>query len=302
MNFVPLPLVYCNFIVKKTIILLFILIFLYSCTKKEELIIYGNVPPPDNTVSNVLRENYIHKTYISLLGRKPTETEYLSARQKLASYELKISDREAFVDEVLAKPEYYRRMYDLARAEYLNNSDSLEMQTFIDVFNQFLSDTSYQALWPAIQQERDKLINLKNAPVDFANGVIDIKGVYKRIVNNYIYDQINMGTENFVVSMFQHFMYRYPTLQELEDGKKMVDGFYSYLFYQEGNTKDDFIRIFFDSDAFYEGRVRDLYKRYLFREATVLELKQGANLYKSTNNYKALQKTILISDEFVGLK
>lgn len=302
MNFVPLPIVKKIIVVKKLPQFIFLLFLTYACTKKEELIIYGNVPPPENTVSNVIRENYINKTYISLLGRKPTETEYLSARQKLASYELKKSDREAFLEEVMAKPEYYRRMYDLARAEYLNNSDSLEIQTFIDVFNQFLSDTSYQALWSAIQEERDKLINLKNTPVDFTNGIIDIKGVYKRIVNNYIYDQINMGTENFVISMFQHFMFRYPSSQELEDGKKMVDGFYSYLFYQEGNTKDDFIRIFFDSDAYYEGRVRDLYKRFLFREATVLELKEGTNLYKSTDNYKALQKAILISDEFVGIK
>jgi hypothetical protein len=111
-----------------------------------------------------------------------------------------------------------------------------------------------------------------------------------------------MGTENFVISMFQHFMFRYPTLQELEDGKKMVDGFYAYLFYQEGNTKDDFIRIFFDSDAFYEGRVRDLYKRYVFREPLIQELKNGTDLYKTTNNYKAVQKLILTSDEFVGIK
>jgi hypothetical protein len=275
---------------------------LYACTKKEELIIYGNVPPDDNTVSNVFRENYINKTYISVLGRKPTETEYLSARQKLSSYDLKKSDRELFVDEVLSKPEYFRRMYDLARAEYLNNTDSIDIQTFINVFNQFLNDTSYQAIWPALQAERDKLIDLKNAPIDFASGVIDIKGMYKRCINNYFYDQINMGTENFVISMFQHFMFRYPTLQELEDGKKMVDGFYAYLFYQEGNTKDDFIRIFFDSDAFYEGRVRDLYKRYVFREPLIQELKNGTDLYKTTNNYKAVQKLILTSDEFVGIK
>jgi hypothetical protein len=275
---------------------------LYACTKKEELIIYGNVPPDDNTVSNVFRENYINKTYISVLGRKPTETEYLSARQKLSSYDLKKSDRELFVDEVLSKPEYFRRMYDLARAEYLNNTDSIDIQTFINVFNQFLNDTSYQAIWPALQAERDKLIELKNAPIDFASGVIDIKGMYKRCINNYFYDQINMGTENFVISMFQHFMFRYPTLQELEDGKKMVDGFYAYLFYQEGNTKDDFIRIFFDSDAFYEGRVRDLYKRYVFREPLIQELKNGTDLYKTTNNYKAVQKLILTSDEFVGIK
>lgn len=287
---------------KRLIVLTTLFLLFYSCTKREELIIYGNVPPADNTVSNVFRENYINKTYISVLGRKPTDTEYLSARQKLSSYELKKSDRESFVDEVLAKPEYFRRVYDLARSEYLNNTDSTEIQNFINVFNLFLSDTSYQTIWPAIQAERDKLIDLKNAPIDFANGVIDIKGLYKRCINNYIYDQINMGTENFVVSMFQHFMYRYPTLQELEDGKKMVDGFYAYLFYQEGNTKDDFIRIFFDSDAYYEGRVRDLYKRYIFREPTIMEMKEGTELYKSTNNYKAIQKLILTSDEFVGIK
>ena len=32
-----------------------------------------------------------------------------------------------------------------------------------------------------------------------------------------------MGTENFVVAMFQHFLLRYPTDSELESAKDMVD-------------------------------------------------------------------------------
>jgi hypothetical protein len=48
--------------------------------------------------------------------------------------------------------------------------------------------------------------------------------------------------------------------------------------------------------------VRDLYKRYVFREPLIQELKNGTDLYKTTNNYKAVQKLILTSDEFVGIK
>jgi hypothetical protein len=279
-----------------------LIVLLASCTEKEELIVPGNTPPQDNTIGNVYRENYINKTYISVLGRKPTDTEYISAKQKMSSNGFVKSERELFVSDVLAKNEYYRRIYDIAKAELLNNTDSTDIQTFIMVFDAFLLDTSYQALWPVITIERNKLIALKNAPSDFANGTINIVGLYKRCVNNYFYDQINMGTENFVVSMFQHFLFRYPTTAELESGKKMVDGFSAYLFYQEGTTKDDFINIFFSADAYYQGRAQDLYKRYLYRNPSPTEQQEATSKYKSTNNYKELQKIILTSDEFVGLK
>ena len=111
-----------------------------------------------------------------------------------------------------------------------------------------------------------------------------------------------MGTENFVVSMFQHFFYRYPTDDELARSKNIVDGFEDVIFLQTGTTRDDFITIFFGCDNYFEGQARDLYLRYLFREPTSEEMSVKAMSYKGSLNYKQLQKDILSTDEYIGLK
>ena len=49
---------------------------LISCDKTEEVYIEGNVAPPDETIENVIIENYLNKLYISLLGRKATDEEF----------------------------------------------------------------------------------------------------------------------------------------------------------------------------------------------------------------------------------
>ncbi len=111
-----------------------------------------------------------------------------------------------------------------------------------------------------------------------------------------------MGTENFVVSNFQHFFGRYPTQDELEKAKKMVDGLSSSLFFVPGSTKAEYLTIFFASDNFYEGQVYDLYKRYLFRKPTTEESAAQTEFFKASRNYQELQKNILTTNEYVGIK
>ena len=60
-------------------------------------------------------------------------------------------------------------------------------------------------------------------------------------VSPEIYDEINMGTENFVVSIFQNFFHRYPTAAELYSASNMVDGNQSTIFNTNGSSKKDFI-------------------------------------------------------------
>lgn len=278
---------------------LFLLFF--SCKKTEEVLVNGNTAPPDYTISNITKENYVNKAYISVLGRKPTSSELSSGIAILNKNNLSIANREELVDTILAKPGYYERLYITNVNKLLNNLDTAQITQYIYVFDLLLQNSTYQAQWPAIQIEKQKLITLKGSINDLKNGTINAIGLHKRMVNNFFYDQINMGTENFVVSNFQHFCFRYPTQVELDQSKLIVDGFEGILFLQSGKTKDDFINIFFSSENYYEGQVRDLYLRYLFREPSASESSTHAYTYKNTQNYKALQKGILVLDEYVGL-
>src|SRR5688572_21670855 len=71
-----------------------------SCKKYEEEIIPGNEPPPDQTIDPVVIENYVHKVYISALGREPDSVELNSGLNLLLSQNLSMNSRNQFLDNV----------------------------------------------------------------------------------------------------------------------------------------------------------------------------------------------------------
>ena len=76
------------------------------------------------------------------------------------------------------------------------------------------------------------------------------------------------------------------------------------LFFQQGSSKEDFINIFFESDAYFMGQTNILFNRYLFRNPTSEESVNYSLDYINTSTiegYKELQKRILSTDEFIGL-
>jgi len=288
--------------IKKIHFLLLLVVFLVaSCKKYEEETITGNQPPPDGTISSVLIENYVNKVYISVLGRKASDAEFNSGKNLLAQNNLSASSRQQFLDEVFDNYEYKVNLYEKAKIELLNNLDTTEIVIFIGVFNTLLADSAYMASWDLLQHEIDKLELMQQISIDLELDTINEIGLFKRCCNNYFYDQINMGSLNYVVSLFQHFLDRYPTDNELTEGIKMVDGGSANLFLQSGTSRNDLIQIFFSSSDYYEGQVRLYYKRYLFREPNSVEMGTATQQYISTGDYRQMQKNILSSNEYIGL-
>ena len=147
----------------------------------------------------------------------------------------------------------------------------------------------------------EKMLKLQEVLPGLGNGTISNMEMHKRMVNNNFYDEINMGTENFVVSMFQSFMQRYPTLSELENGKLMVNDNNASVFFIPGNGKDDFINIFIESDEYFTGQTNILFNRYLFRDPTSEESVNYSLDYINSQDYKLLQRRILSTNEFIGI-
>ena len=287
---------------KRLLFLSFLLVaLLFSCKKDKEITIDGNTPPPDGTISNVVKENYANKCYISVLGRKPTSAELSAGITILNQHNLSVADRNQLLDDIFSKPGYNQRLYDVAVATFINNLDTAQITQSITIFTYMLTQPQYAPQYTQITYEKTRLEQLKASVADLNSGTINALGLHRRCANNTFYDQINMGAENFVNSMFQNFLYRYPTNEELIQGKQIVDGFEGILFLKTGHVKDDFLTIFFGCDNYFEGQVRDLYKKYLFREPTSVEMSEKAMSYKNSLDYKVLQKAILSLDEYAGI-
>lgn len=272
-----------------------------ACKKTEEVIVPDNTAPPDTTVSDIVIQNYVNKSYISVLGRKPSDAEETDGIAILEGGNLSMDSREEFIDVVLSGAEYNEQLVKVASNDILNSFDTAAISQQIYIFELLIQDPQYAAVVDVLQYEIDRLKELRKSLDDLNDGTLTVSGMHRRLVNNNFYDQLNMGTENFVRATYEHFLFRYPTLAELEAAKQMVDGFNSIVLLQEGSSKDDFMDIFFSSDSYYEGQVRNLFLKYLFREPTSEEMSAYSNQYKYSQNYKLLQKTILTFDEYVGL-
>lgn len=284
--------------------LLFITAILFvfsSCKKYEEDNVPGNQPPPDQTIDKVIIENYVNKVYISTLGREPDSVEFNSGLNLLLSQNLSMSSRNQFLNNVLSNQEFKNKFCERERIDLLQGLDTAEITQRIFLYQLLLTDTSYAPLWNDIQIEINRLTEMKEIPDSLAAGVISYKEVQRRYIDNSFYDELNMGSFNFVVSVFQHFLNRYPTQNEINAGTTMVNGISSVIFLQAGQTKRDFENIFFGSTDFYEGEVRGLYQQYLFRVPTSVEMTDGTLLYMQNDNYIELQKSILSKNEFIGI-
>jgi hypothetical protein len=287
---------------RNLLLLSIVISFIAACSKTEDVKITGNVPPPDHTIDSSTISIYVNKAYINLLGREPVGSERNEALTILRQNNFSLDNRKQFITTLFSRQEYIRNLYNVANNEYLRNLDSLEIEGQIFVFNNLLGMPQYAAFFDAVNFELNRLDTLKKTLSNVYGGTMDYRAMLSRMTNNYFYDQINMGSENFVVSTYQNFLFRYPSDGELLAGKIMVDGNTSTIFFKQGKSKYDYINIFFETDDYYEGQVRFIFKKYLFREPSSAEIYLYANLYKNTNDYKQLQKEVFSLDEYAGIQ
>ena len=285
----------------KNALFLFLVLLISSCTKIEDIIVGDNTLPPDYTIENTTIENYINKLYISTIGREPTEAEFTTDFNLLRNANLSQKSREIVIDGILNKSEYSFNLFTLESANILNSVDTAMINERISSYQQFLLVTTNFLDSIYVANELERMLSFQNSLTAFYLGTTTITELYRAMANNIFFDEINMGTENFVVAMFQHFLSRYPTDSELESAKDMVDDKNATLFFETGNGKNDFLDIFFTSNEYFTGQTNILFNRYLFRNPSSEESVNYSLDYINTGDYKSLQKRILSSDEFIGL-
>ena len=287
---------------KKIILFIILSSLFYSC-KKETLVTIGdNKAPNDFTIDSTTIQRYITRTYILTLGREPDLMEALTAESNLISAGLDETSRTTFINTIFSSSSYLPNLFEQNKINLLNNVDTSEITLWIAIFNNILDDTTVMFQWPYIQYEVDRLTLLQNAYNEFNDGNIDIIELHKRMCNNYLYDQINMQSANFVISSFQHLIGRNPTNAEQISGINMVENNNSLLFLQTGESKENYLDILLHSSNYYEAQMIFLYDNYLFRLPTSYEMASGTQLFSSTGDYTVVQKIILTSNEFIGIQ
>lgn len=290
------------------LLLLFASVFT-SCEKDptirevhEDLIIEDNLIPPYNGVSTIEIQNYVNKLYIELYGREPLAQEMSNGVAILVSGNLDSTVRASFVDQLMTSQEYYDRLDDILRNNFLEGFDSLSVVYQINLFRTIAQQDSINGgvQYIFLNVEIDRMVALQNAKNDYRLGNISLNEFYARYVYNFFYDEVNMGSENFVIACFENLLKRLPTDIELENGVKMVDGESIEIFLTAGDSKLDFVEIVTHVNEFYQGVITDFYATTLVREPTSHEVTTQSIELKSTGDMQAFQRSILISEEYAG--
>ncbi|MBC8047928.1 MAG: hypothetical protein H7Y00_14115, partial [Fimbriimonadaceae bacterium] len=211
---------------------LILLTVLFSACKKDEIIhenviIPDNIPPGQDGISDISINSYVNNLYIDMFGRAPTEEELNDAKTTLKDNNYSDAAREDIIAEMMLSYEYYKNINVLTSQKMLVSVDSLTIQYEIDLYVYLiyiaeLSGDSAGVFY--YEYYLDKLNKLKDAPVDLYEGTITTNEYFRRYIDNFFYDDVNMGSENFVVSCFENLFRRQPTDDEKYDGIYMVDG------------------------------------------------------------------------------
>ncbi len=178
------------------------LLLLSSCKKEETVTVSGNNAPVDNTISELKIENYVNKTFISVLGREPQSIELKYYKQEFLTKGFSVDQRKIFIDDVIAIADYRVHLYDINHSAILQNMDTTDYSLFISVYQTLLSDTTYYAFWNIITFEQNRLKVLQQFTDPWLNGTKKISEMHRLMVYNYFYDQINMGSLNYVKRCF----------------------------------------------------------------------------------------------------
>lgn len=293
-------------------IFLLAVVFLASCEKDPELV-PDNDAPYYSEVSDLLIENYIQRVYIDQIGREPFNSEMASELQTLKAAELSLEAREAMILKLQTstdfipgdgsyKQAYYNRLYEQGKARFMEAASNAEIQEVMGPIASGILNDSLNGNWEGIYTRREQLAKLQavlDSEEDYMNGVIEIKDVCAAMVNNAVYDEINMNTFNFVNATFDNLFFRFPTQQEFYAGFNMIE--YNQpeaLMGTSGQNKNEYVDILVNSREFYEGLIVWSYQTLLAREPSTAETNALMTELYVDYDLQKVQRTIMITDEY----
>lgn len=294
---------------------LFVAAFLQSC-KKDGEIIPGNNAPYYDGIPSVVIENYINRLFIDLIGREPLDVEMASELAALKTAELNSSARNVLINKLQTdatfiqgdssyKHAYYIRFYELSKARMLEGASDYQIdQQFISIlsFGVYADSISGDSFSMELGKQKIRLLeDVLAIPYDYRMGSAEIKDVYARLLNNAVYDEINMNTFNFLRASFDDLFFRFPTQSEFDKGYNMVEfDKPEILFGTSGQNKGDYVSIMVNSKEFYEGMIRWLYQTLLAREPSTTEVYNHMITFYQDHDVQKLQRAILITDEYAN--
>jgi len=296
------------------IVLSILCISLLAC-KKEDVVFENNTIPPYDEIPTVIVQNYVNRLFIDLIGREPLNTEMSAEVALLEAADLSTESRTTLVNKLIFNNSplvgdssytfaYHIKLYDDLKARFLEGASEDVLSFEYGIFRgQAIADSINGNLsgYELNMVEANRIEALQNARSELMNGEILIDEMVKRMLINAIYDEINMNSFNFVNATFNDLFFRFPTSAELDAAYQIVEfNQPASLFGSLAQTKPEYVDLLVGSAEFDEGMIIWAYESLLARTPTSNEVFELVIPFSNNYNFIAVQRTILISDEYAG--
>ncbi len=208
--------------------LLFVL-FLTACSENVNLI-DNNTPYSTFNISDIKIENYVNRLYIDIIAREPLDTELESEVQLLKNSGLSRESRDSIITKLMTdtsfrenefsyKAAYVQNLYNLAKVRCLESVADSEINQQIGIARSAALKDSLEENWDGYYEKLNTIRRYK-AVLDsrpaLYNNEIKYHQMYAFIIDNGIYDRINMNTFNFLRAAFDELLWRLPSEQEFD--------------------------------------------------------------------------------------
>ena len=295
--------------------LLFIISVAITITacKKDVVIIPNNNAPIYSEIPTILLENYVNRLYIDLIGREPLDDEMSSDVQFLRDNDVSFQSRDSLIfklqfDTVFIpgdssyKIAYFHRIYEMVKVRLIEGVSNSHIQTVMNTrYNRYVNDSLGGNLISAHENlmKYYRFKDVISSESAYYNGLINIKEMHRRMINNPIYDNINMNTFNFVNAAFDNLLFRFPTQYEFNNSYAMIEDEQPYsVLGSSGTNKEDFINIICNTREFYEGIIHWTYLTLLARVPTTTETDFLMNDFYISCDFLKLQRYVMQTDEY----
>ena len=292
--------------------IIFVAITITSC-KKDVVIIPNNNAPIYSEIPTILLENYVNRLYIDLIGREPLDDEMSSDVQFLRDNDVSFQSRDSLIfklqfDTVFIpgdssyKIAYFHRIYEMVKVRLIEGVSNSHIQTVMNTrYNRYVNDSLGGNMISAHENlmKYYRFKDVINSESAYYNSLINIKEMHRRMINNPIYDNINMNTFNFVNAAFDNLLFRFPTQYEFNNSYAMIEDEQPYsVLGSSGTNKEDFINIICNTREFYEGIIHWTYLTLLARVPTTTETDFLMNDFYISCNFLKLQRYVMQTDEY----
>lgn len=235
--------------------------------------------------------SFIMRSHLLLLNSKPTSFFIDSCAFKITKDT--INGKQQYLTNLVSEKAYFQNMVSICRIDFLNNTSTKAIRDVTDEYGFLITYNSVKDYNDVLNSRLHKLAMLLKAEEDFSIGLISYQQVQQRYLDNSLYDEINMGPDNFVISCFMHLLMRHPTKAEITEAKKMITGYSGYLLNKNGTGRESFFNILFNSDAYKESQVRYWFSYYFNRDPTQEEILHYLQFQKIDFDVRTLQTTLL---------